>query len=354
MVEAKKLQDQHGLVTDFLQKVPIPRSNGKNIVTDEGFDSPFFRYRFFEYFERRGLGGRDYYVIGRDTTKGVPLASLGGHLGRVEGKEFSEILTGTLYYGRSNILWDLQRTTLSYFEANDTLTGSSFHRQTMDAFDENRDGVIDYNDGGKKGVFHSFIRIGATGYHIAGTEPYGLLRGDFCASAQMLRNSRVQWNPYGHDFMDQLMLVFAVATAFNLSTMEIESPDSLFPSMTWGKGKWPSIQFASYMMTGILIYGARFPVKIGLRSLYGSAFQYADKTLNGAAYTGSRNLVTDRRAVSRYVEAVAQGTQPLNFVIYVPMKYGTMMGRSVPNVQETTDTAKVFTAHFDDDREVWE
>jgi hypothetical protein len=38
----------------------------------------------------------------------------------------------------------------------------------------------------------------------------------------------------------------------------------------------------------------------------------------------------------------------------VPTKYGTMMGRPVPNVQETSDAAKVFTARFDDDREVWE
>jgi hypothetical protein len=354
MVEAKKLQAQHGLTTDFLQKVPVPRSDGKNIVTEEGFDSPFFRYHFSEYFERRGLGGRKYYVTGWDAAKGVALASLGGHLGRVEDKRFSELLTSTLYYSRLKILWDLQRTTLSYFEANDTLTGSSFHKQTMDAFDENRDGVIDYGEGGKKGCFHNFIRIGANGYHIAGMQPYGLLQRDFHTSAQMLRNSRVQWNIYGHDFMDQLMLVFAATTAFNLSIMEIESPDFLFPNMTWGKGKWPSVQFASHMMTGMLTYGGGFPIKIGLRSLYGSAFQYADKTLNGAAYTGSRNLVSDRRAVSRYIEAVAQGVRPLNFVIYVPTKYGTMMGKPVPNVQETTDTAKVFTAHFDDDREVWE
>jgi hypothetical protein len=88
--------------------------------------------------------------------------------------------------------------------------------------------------------------------------------------------------------------------------------------------------------------------------LYGSAFQYADKTLNGASYTGNRSLVSDRGAAKRYLEAVAQGAQPLNFVIYVPTKYGTTMGKSIPNVQETTEAAKVFTAHFDDDREVWE
>jgi len=354
MVEAKKLKDQHGLATDFLQKVPIPRSDGKNIVTEEGFDSPFFRYHFSEYFERRGLGGCKYYVIGWDATKDVTLASLGGHLGRVEDKKFSELLTGTLYYSRLKILWDLQRTVLCYFEANDKLTGSSFYKQTMDAFDENKDGIIDYDEGGKKGVFHNYIRIGAGGYHIAGTEPYGLLRGDFYVSAQMLRNSRAQWNPCGHDFTDQLLLVFAAATAFRLSTMEIESPDFLFPNMTWGKGKWPSIQFASYMMTAILIYGPRFPMRISLSSLYGDAFQYADKMLNGAAYTGNQNLVSDRGAAKRYIDAVAQGAQPLNFVIYVPTGYGTMIGRPIPNVQETTDAAKVFTAHFNNDREVWE
>lgn len=354
MVEAKKLKAQHGLATDFLQKVPIPRSDGKNIVTEEGFDSPFFRYHFPEYFERRGLGECKYYVIGWDATKGVPLASLGGHLGWVEDKKFSELLTGTLYYGRSKILWDLQRTVLCYFEANDKLTGSSFYKQTMDAFDENKDGIIDYDEGGKKGVLHSYIRIGASGYHIAGTEPYGLLRGDFYANAQILRNSRAQWNPYGHDFMEQLLPLFAATIAFRLSTMETESPDFLFPNMMWGKGKWPSMQFASYMTTAIFIYGSQFPMKIGLRSLYGNAFQYADKTLNGAAYTGNRNLVSDSEAANRYIEAVAQGAQPLDFVIYVPPGYGTIIGRTIPNVQETTDAAKIFTAHFDNDREVWE
>jgi hypothetical protein len=154
--------------------------------------------------------------------------------------------------------------------------------------------------------------------------------------------------------MDQLLLLFAAATAFRLSTMETESPDFLFPNMTWGKGKWPSIQFASYMVIATLIYGPRFPMRISLSSLYGNALQYADKTLNGAAYTGNRNLVSERGAAKRYVEAVAQGAQPLNFVIYVPMGYGTMIGRSIPNVQETTDAAKVFTAHFDHDREAWE
>jgi hypothetical protein len=123
--------------------------------------------------------------------------------------------------------------------------------------------------------------------------------------------------------------------------------------MTWGKGKWPSVQFTSYIATAASIYGLGFPMRVDLLSLYGHAFQYADKTLNGASYTGSRGPVNDLEAANRYIEAVSQGAKPLNFVLYVPVGFGTLAGRSVPNVEETDDPGKVFTARFDNGQEVW-
>nr|WP_243687486.1 hypothetical protein [Methanobacterium formicicum] len=56
----------------------------KNIVTIEGLDSPLFRYNLYSYGEKRGMGQQHYYVTGWDSVTGTPLASLDGHLGRIE------------------------------------------------------------------------------------------------------------------------------------------------------------------------------------------------------------------------------------------------------------------------------
>jgi hypothetical protein len=353
MVEARKLKSQYNLSTDFLQKVPIPKSEGKDIVTEEGFDSPLLRYHFFEYYEHRGLGEGKYHVVGWDTTKSMPLASFEGHLGSIDGKNFSELITTGFYYGRLKILWDLQRTILGYFEANDNLTGSSYYKQIMAAFDDNKDGVIDYNEGGKKGFFHHTMRISANGYHRAATEPFGFLKGSFYSNTQILRNSNTQWNIDRHDFMDHLLTVSAAVIAFRLSSMEAESPDFLFPTMTWGKGKWPSVQLASYVALGTLIYGLGFPIIAGIQSLYGYAFQYADKTQNDAKYTGSRGPVSEPEAVKHYIDAMFAGAIPLDFKLYVPTGLGMLAGRSVPNVEETNDPKKIYTANFNGGRESW-
>jgi hypothetical protein len=63
--------------------------------------------------------------------------------------------------------------------------------------------------------------------------------------------------------------------------------------------------------------------------------------------------VSELEAANCYIDAVSQGAKPMNFVLYVPSGFGTMAGRSVPNVEETDDPAKVFTARFNNGREVW-
>lgn len=50
----------------------------------EGLDSHLFRYNLYHYAENRSVGKQQYYVTGWDTTTSTPIASLTGHLGRIE------------------------------------------------------------------------------------------------------------------------------------------------------------------------------------------------------------------------------------------------------------------------------
>ena len=248
----------------------------------------------------------------------------------------------------------LQRTVLSYFRANDELTGSSYLKELLDAFDENGDGVIDYDETGRRGVYTPVMRLAAEAMRLRAVEKYGSLRGAFASRTIQLKYSNPAWNPSGHDFTKESWLGGAARVAFMMSQSQTEGKDAFFPSITWGKGKWPSIQFAHYLAMGSTIYGLEFPTGIGLVSLYGYAFQYADKTQNGAAYTGSPHpMESDPEAANRYLKAVAEGASLLPFVLYVPPGFGSLLGRSVPNVEETEDPEKLFTAHFNNGQEVW-
>jgi hypothetical protein len=44
---------------------------------------------------------------------------------------------------------------------------------------------------------------------------------------------------------------------------------------------------------------------------------------------------------------------PLNFTFYMPSGYENVGGIKVPNVEVTTDPARVFTATFADGKEIW-
>ncbi|GAG33560.1 unnamed protein product, partial [marine sediment metagenome] len=171
--------------------------------------------------------------------------------------------------------------------------------------------------------------------------------------AMMLKYTDENWNPQGHNFLKQSRQMSAPVVAFMMSQLDMESPDILFPDITWGKGKWPSLQFAGYASTGSSIYGMGFPMGVGLLSLYGYAFQYADKTLNGGGYTGSLDQDSDLEAANNYIKAVSDGAAPLDFVLYVPVRYGSSVGISIPNVEETSDPEKILTAHFNGGQEAW-
>lgn len=349
---ARELRRRENLPADFIQRVPLPVVEGKDLVTRDGFDAPVSREGLFRYAEERGLGGRNYYVIGQEEATGSPLATLEGHLGRITGRRFSELLTSTLYYCAPKILWDLQATVLHYARANDQLTGSQFEKFFLDAFDENGDGVIDVQETGRRGFWSPFMGLLADAIHSRGDGSYGYMRSIFQAGAGTLRYSNPRWNAEGHDFVRELFLVRVCAAALRMSQATHESADPFFPGRTWGRGKWPSIQFAEYVFPAILSYGAEFPRKVSLLSLYGQAFQFADKKWNGGAYTGGVAPRSGPDSADDYLKAVAAGAPPLAFTLFVPRGYGRLPNFTPANVEETEDPRKVFTARFKDG-DVW-
>jgi hypothetical protein len=355
LAEARRVVDQGKAPSEWLRRVPLPVVEDANIVTAEGFDSPLTRHVLFDYAEKRGLGGQTYYVSGRDVWQGGRLASVQGHLGKVDGGSFSELITSALYYDRYKLLWDLQATVMAYARANDALTGSSFHREFLDAFDENGDGVIDYEETGKKGIVDFQLYAGAHGVHLMGTEQHGALRGFFVGRTNGLRWADAGLNAEGLDFLKEYVESSLAMVGLTLSQMEMEGADPVFPAMTWGKGKWPSMQAARFLAIGTMIYGMGYPFMTTVDSLYGVAFQYADKVFNGSTYTGDFESMSDPVSplAMEYIQTVAGGAQSLPFVLYVPTGYGQVLGKAMPNVEETQDPARMLTVEFGGGAEVW-
>lgn len=355
MAEGIRLRSEHGWSTEFVRHVPVARVDGTTIVSDGGLDSPLFRYNLYRYAERRGVGQQQYYVTGRDGVTGTPLASLDGHLGRIRDGTFTELMTGTMYHNLSCMLWDMQRTLLSYAEAHDRLTGSSLHAAFMEGFDENGDGMIDYDENGRKGYWTIAFSILSRALDMQMWEEYGPLSGHFYQTSRLfLKPTRPDWNADGHDFAHEYHLVNLATAAFQLSRNETAADDPFVPGMRWGRGMWPSWEFTSWYFLTSVLYGGQSTATVAAPSLYADAFQYADKTGNGCGYTGSRDAsVSDPCAIATYLEAVSNGAAPLDFTLYVPGGYGSLGGTAIPNVEETADPAKVFTAHFNGGREVW-
>lgn len=353
VAEAREARKKYRLGTDFIQKVPLPQTDGRNIITAEGFDAPLARYGLFQYAEERGLGSQEYYVVGRDALENTPITSLQGHLGRIVDGEFQEIVTKTLYYAIAKPLWDLQNTTLSYARANDRLTGSSYQAQLLDAFDENKDGTIDYEEWGKKGFWFAAQRLNGSGRHLHAIENYGFLHGEFLIGSRQLKYSNEKWNAQGHDFLKDYRMSCVPTLAYQMSQSREEARDPLFPEMTWGKGKWPSWQTAGNTSVIKAVYGPQFPENIANGSLYGLAFQYADKNYNNGGYTGTSRIHSHHDATNRYLLAVNNGARPLDLVLYVPEGFGKANNLSLPNIVETDDPARIFTAHFNNGQEIW-
>ncbi|MBW1804003.1 MAG: DUF362 domain-containing protein, partial [Deltaproteobacteria bacterium] len=347
-------EDMDGDEGLFLQAVPVPTVEDKSIVTRTGFDCPLSRDICLDRAQERGLGQKSYCVVGRDAITGRSLASLEGHLGAVEDGVFSELITHALYFDVFKIPWDLQVTTFKYLEAVDTLAGSSFNKEFLQAFDEDGDGIVTYEEMGKKGLATVSLHFGGELVSKLGTEEFGYLRSRFEQQAGMLKISDPSRNAHGHDVLKEYACGFECGVAFKMSQMETESPDPFMPGLIWGKGKWPGLDLARFAALGIAFYGQGFPDQLGFPSLYGFALYYADLTQNGGLYAGGKGFEPDQEGVGKYLSEVMGGKEkPLDFTFYVPMGFDIIGGSAVPNVEVTADPAKLMTASFMGGREQW-
>jgi hypothetical protein len=349
VAEARKLIKEGKATSEYLQRVPLPTVEGPNIVTKEGIDSPISRDTAFAYAESRGTGRRACHVVGEDLWHGGRLATVEGHLGRVVDGIFDELVTRTLYYDQTKLLWDLQVTTLAWARATDQLTGSDYEREFLDEYDEDGDGVIHFEDTGKRGS-SDFMAFGAAyNNHITASEVWGRLHGFFMFRTNMMRWADIKLNAERTDFLKPFQEIMAGVTAMAMSQMDVEMPDPIFPTITWGKGKWPSIQGAYYVMNGTSIFGRGFPMAMTSDSLYGVALQYAYRVHRG---NGSADPALSPNP-TEYVKAIEAGSKTLPFTLYVPEGFGKLMGKPVPNIEETTDPKKVLHAEFAGGVEVW-
>jgi hypothetical protein len=272
----------------------------------------------------------------------------------VRGGEFADVISSTLYFDVYKLPWDLQRTAFSYFDAVDQLTGSTLKRDFLDAFDEDADGILTYDEFGKKGIWGSWLFLMGEFVSRLGSEPLGYLKGLFLSQATLARLGNPHLNPQEHDVFKEFSYGAACVAALGMSQAEVESSDPFLPDLRFGKGKWPSFQLASYVVNASGIYGSGFPHKLGYPSLYGTALFYADLSQNGGQYAGKIYNAPDPEGVARYVSAVTSGkTKPLDFILYVPPGFETAGRSTVPNVEATTDPAKVYTASFAGGQEVW-
>ena len=352
--ESLEVKLEGGTAGGFPQKVPIPKKDGKNIITTTGYDCPLARDNTFESAEMRGLGQMSYHVMGYDVLTDSPIISLKEHLGFVKNDNFSDLVTKTLYYDIFKVPWDLQRTSFNYLAAVDDLEGTKLKEEFLQYFDENNDGVVSYEEFGKKGSLTVSIHLLGDMVSLIGKEKLGYLKGYFKLMSSTYRYSDKQNNPGNHDIMEERSLASACNTAFAISQVNMDIPDPFGSGLTYGNGKWPSIQFVRFFQTVNMIYGLGFPVSITYPSLYSNALFYADLTQNGGKYAGKLRSHPDPQAVSNYVSDVANNEiDPLDFVLYLPTGFDNLSGAEIPNIEITDDPLKIFTASFQSGKEIW-
>ena len=352
--EALDLNIEDGNGGYFPQAIPKPTLEGNNIISKPDFDCPLSRDVSFERAEKRGLGKRTYYVIGSDAVNGSQLVSLKGHLGSVHDGEFTDLITKTLFYDTFKFPWDMQKAALSYLEASDKLAGTSTKEEFLNVFDENEDGIISYENFGKKGIWGTILHFAGDMISKMGSERYGYLKDRFNVYARMLKNSESSLNKDGHDILKEYFYAGACSAAFQISQLDMEIPDPFQPGLTCGKGKWPSFQLARFFQMGVMLFGQGYPYMIGYPSLYASALLYADFTQNGGQYASQVGAEPDIEAINNYVEkAGANELKPFDFTIYVPPGFDNLSGKMIPNIEVTDDPDKILTASFINGKEVW-
>ena len=343
MLESKKLKKEYHFPTEFIHDVPIAKIKKQQIVSTLWVDSPLFRYYLYNDAEKRGIGSCSYYIKGVDLTNNTKLASYHGHLISLSNNNMNELLTKTLYYNSNSILHSLQPTILSYAKSNDTLFHSNLYKELLAGFDENHDGIIDYNERGT-GFENSLIEVISNTSDISAFEKYADLKATYLRSLLWLKYSNSKWNADGHDFLKMKILTMQLYEAFKLSNNKELNHDLFFHNMVYGKGYWSSFKTAEYIYNMSTIYGGTTTETISEYSAYGSIFKYCDIVLNNSHYTSSTN------ALLNYFNDLKSGIKPLPFTFYIPIGFGKMNRKPIPNTVETNDPKLIFTTEFN---EIW-
>ena len=346
------LDDGHG--GRFPQKVPIAALEGGQIVTRVDYDCPLSRDISFTEAEKQGLGRRTYHVVGHDVLTDSPLVSVQGHLGTIAEGRFSDVNTRTLFFAMAKMPWDLQKTALSYLEAVDQMEGTSLKQDFLKALDEDGDGVVSYEEFGRKGMWGSLLYLGGMRVARMATERLGYLRSTFGRVAAWAKYGDPSLNPDGHDVFRDLLLEAIIHFAYQKSQSDSELVDPFVRGLTYGQGKWPSYRCARHDYMGEVIYGRSFPHRVAFPSLYASAFLYADLTQNGGQYGGLIRTQPNTEGINQYIaDVVSRRVTPLNFIVYVPAGFDRLGDGRVPHMEVTVDPMKILTASFADGREVW-
>ncbi len=337
----------------FPQQVPLPQFDGSTIRTGSTWDCPIARDASIARAHQWGLGQTRYYIKGWDAVSQNPLASFNGRLGSVSDNSFSDIHTHSLYWDMFKMPWDLQKTFLGYMDAVDQLENTSLKTQFLKAFDESGDRSVTYEENGKKGIFGPALFLG--GAYISSTadkDDSRMLSRFFAMTANPLRCAAPDWNADQHHYNREFFLGSVAVVALMMSSMSREIKDRFFSGLTWGNGSWPSFSQARDAYLHQVLYGWKFPKQIGLFSLYGSVIAYADHQLNNRQFVGSFYAAPNPKAPQKYLEAVKNNDiKPFDAVLYVPEGYGA--NNALPNVKETSDPEKIFTAEFDQGNIKW-
>lgn len=347
------LEDGHGGY--FPQVVPIPEVEGDSIVSRPGYDCPLSRDICFQAAEERGLGQRLYYVVGSDVTTGDPLASVDGRLGGVREGVFSSIYTSRLYHAVAKMPWDMQKTFFAYLKANDQLAGTNLLEQFLNEFDEDGDGIVTYEEKGRKGIYTPMLLWGGVMVSSMGVEDEtDRLRLSFSMGAMNLKLTFPEWNVEKHDQGLESFWGMSAQIALNVAELDMELPDPLRPSQMIGRGKWPRMDLMFNRRISMALYGLEFPARVSSPSFFSTAFYYADYIQNQGRYTGQNVYQPDLDGAENYIRDVAEGKMtPLDFTLFVPRGYGTRVGNIQPNVQETDDPAKILTVEFEGGKVHW-
>ena len=237
--------------------------------------------------------------------------------------------------------WDMQRTAFAYMDAVDQLEGLTLKNDFLENLDEDGDGIVTYNEFGKKGNWGYILLAGGERLSLMAREPFGYLKAAF-SSRNSIKHSDASMNPDGHTINHDLFLAGTFVSAYFISILEEEIQDPFQPGLVCGKGKWPSFKFARYIQIGGSLYGREFPNRVIFPSLYGAAFRYADLTQNNGNYAGDVRNEPILDSIEKYISAVTENKgKQLDFTFYVGLLRGHQPRSGLPSQGCLCDTSLV-------------